>query len=55
MTICGRCELQYETKQEYLEHTCEVTGYKPTEPEHYGKHYHLIQEKALERGAAQED
>lgn len=34
MDICGICKKEFKDDKTYLEHKCEVTGYKPTQPEH---------------------
>lgn len=31
---CGTCSAEFGTDTEYYEHTCEATGFKPTEVEH---------------------
>lgn len=53
---CGACEAQFDTEAEYLEHTCEATGYKPTEIEHQDAltdgQFSKQSEQALARGAA---
>lgn len=49
MAKCGQCENQY-TSEEYLDHTCEKTGFKPTEPEHLGERFAKVSEAALKRG-----
>lgn len=47
---CGQCGLGFETPELELDHTCEVTGAKPTEPESMGANWQAIQEAALARG-----
>ena len=32
--ICGQCNKKFKSEDGYLKHECEVTGHKPTEPEH---------------------
>lgn len=48
---CGQCGLGFNTAEEELDHVCEVTGVKPTEPESMGPNWKEIQEAALARGA----
>lgn len=48
---CGRCEVEFATDQEYLEHECPETGVTPKDPEHLGEEFKAVQEAALERGA----
>lgn len=50
--ICGVCSNEFDTVEAYLAHTCGGTGFKPTEPEHQGEDFSLIQDAALRRGAA---
>jgi len=47
--ICGKCLKEFNSHQEYLDHTCEVTGYTPKDPEHQGKNFGLVQKNALKR------
>lgn len=49
--ICGQCNLGFNTEQEYLDHDCNKTGFKPTDQEHLGKAFKAISKAALERGA----
>lgn len=48
--VCGKCSLQFDTEQSYLEHKCKNTGVKPTNPLSMGLHYEAIQQAALKRG-----
>ena len=48
--VCGKCEMGFDTTQEYLDHICGETGYKPSEPENLGKAFVQVSRKALERG-----
>lgn len=50
MVICGQCSTEFDGDETYLVHTCEATGYKPTDPESMGVNWQTIQQKALERG-----
>ena len=50
--ICGKCKEAFGTVEEYLNHTCSKTGFKPTQIEHLGKGFKTISEAALKRGAA---
>ncbi|GEM_PF-6624022 len=47
--ICGKCLKEFGSHQEYLDHTCEVTGFTPKDPEHQGKDFLLVQKGALKR------
>lgn len=47
---CGQCYKNFETEEAYLAHTCEVTGFTPTDPMHLGEDFALVQQAALERG-----
>ena len=49
--ICGRCNDEFLTEQEYLEHTCQATGTTPTDPAHLGPEFAQVQAAALQRGA----
>lgn len=55
--VCGRCshikgEGVFATRDEYLAHKCQKTGFKPTQLEHLGKVFESVSKKALERGEA---
>lgn len=47
--VCGLTGQRFASEQEYLDHTSEVTGYKPTDIEHHGVQGIKVAEKALER------
>ena len=32
--ICGQCKKEFKSEEGYLKQECEVTGHKPSEPEH---------------------
>lgn len=53
---CGSCGTEFGTEAEYLEHTCEATGYKPTDIEHQDAltdgRFSQQSENALARGEA---
>ena len=49
--VCGQCQNGFATEEEYLAHTCEKTGYKPTQPEHTGQ---VTPELAAETAPAEE-
>jgi hypothetical protein len=49
MDICSVCKNEFSDEQEYLDHTCFVTGHKPTEPEHLGEAFILQSKQALKR------
>jgi len=48
--ICSPCGLKFATEQEYLDHTCGVTGVTPKDSENLGEDFKAIQESALKRG-----
>ena len=48
MEICGTCQKEFSTGDNYLTHTC-VTGYKPTEMQHLGETFVLQSKEALKR------
>lgn len=51
--ICGPCGMGFNTREEYLDHTCGATGHKVTEMEHHialDPNYAAISEAALKRG-----
>lgn len=48
--ICSPCKKEFKTNEDYLKHTCKKTGYKPTDPRHFGKRFLQQSKKALERG-----
>ena len=50
--ICGQCNTSFDTRKEYLEHTCLKTGSKPTDPKHLGEGFSKVSEAALTRGNA---
>lgn len=41
--------VEFNSYQEYLDHTSPVTGFKPTDPEHFGKTGLLVAKEALAR------
>lgn len=51
MHICGQCNQQFNTEEDYLGHKCPSTGFTPTQPEHLGPEFKAISEAALARGA----
>jgi predicted nucleic acid-binding Zn-ribbon protein len=50
--ICSRCKAEFATEQEYLNHVCPETGFKPTEQDHQGDEFKAVSEAAIARGAA---
>ena len=54
--FCGACGKEFKTNEEYLNHTCEKTGYKPTQIEHLDAlsngRFSLQSKAALARGEA---
>lgn len=49
--ICSPCGGKFATEQEYLNHTCGVTGVTPKDPANLGADFEEIQTAALKRGA----
>lgn len=49
-TRCMPCKRIFPSHEDYLQHTCEKSGLKPTEPGYAGRHFAKIQEAALKRG-----
>lgn len=47
---CSLCGLEFETEEEYLNHVCEKTGFKPNQIEHQGPEFEAISKEALKRG-----
>lgn len=52
--VCGQCQLQFETENEYLTHVCSELSVCPTDPRAMGADYEAIQQAALTRGSQQE-
>jgi len=52
--VCGVCNDEWLTEEEYLNHTC-TTGFTPAQPEHLGPEFAEVQKAALERGLAHVD
>lgn len=50
--VCARCGNEFVSETDYVNHDCNVTGVKPSDPVSMGPAYEVIQAKALERGAA---
>lgn len=53
--ICGQCNKQFTSEEEYLNHTCESTGFTPKDPDHLGPEFLAIQKAALARGEARKN
>lgn len=51
--VCGQCNDEWLTEAEYLAHVCPKTSFKPTQAEHMGDDFILIQQAALVRGLEQ--
>lgn len=52
---CGKCEAEFKTEQEYLDHVCEITGVTPADIENLGPEFKAISDAALARGAAKKE
>lgn len=48
--ICGKCGEQFDSEEEYCNHECKETGFKPTDIEHQGEEFKAVSEAALKRG-----
>ena len=57
--ICGQCEKSFNSSEDYLQHTCEQTGFKPNTVEHLDAtsngQFSKQSQKALERGEARKN
>ena len=40
----------FDSEENYLSHTCEKSGYQPTEPENLGEEFEAISNAAIARG-----
>jgi DNA-directed RNA polymerase subunit RPC12/RpoP len=52
--ICSPCGQRFEGDncvQQYYDHTCPATNYKPTDPRHLGPEFAAISAAAQQRGA----
>ena len=56
---CSPCGKMFDTNEEYLNHKCSKTGFKPTQPEHFdalsGNRFSLQSKAALARGAKRKE
>lgn len=50
MQVCGQCQKEFKDEAAYLDHVCETTGFKPSNPEHLGPDFAAASEAALKRG-----
>lgn len=50
MELCGQCNKEFENEKGYLDHTCEVSGFTPRDPENLGERFVEVSKAALERG-----
>jgi len=48
--ICSKCGKEFESNDDYLDHTCEETGFTPRDPQHMGKQFLRQSKAALRRG-----
>ena len=48
--ICGKCNVEFESEKEYLDHVCGKTGFTPRDPPHQGVWFEDVSKAALERG-----
>lgn len=59
MDICAQCEKKFNSYEEYLDHTCGKTGFKPNTVEHLdatsGGKFSQQSLKARERGKARKN
>ena len=52
--ICTPCGQKFEGNdcvQQYYDHTCPATNFKPTDPRHFGPEFAAISAAAQQRGA----
>lgn len=49
---CSSCENEFDSEDAYLNHTCEVTGFQPTKPQHHGEQFVRQSIEALKRGGS---
>lgn len=49
---CTVCENEFADAQAYADHTCNVTGFKPKDPQHHGEQFVRQSIKALKRGGS---
>lgn len=50
--LCGQCNQEFDNEAGYLDHTCDASGYKPTDPENLGEGFAAVSAAALARGEA---
>ena len=55
MVFCGQCNKEFDTWKDELDHTCKITGVKPTDPESMGVNWQKLQENALKRSVKESD
>ena len=53
--VCGVCNDEWLTEDEYNSHTCPGTGFTPQQPEHLGEEFIAISESAVARGEERRD
>ena len=49
---CGTCMVNFATKAQCDNHVCEVTGFTPKDPEHYGTASMRASKEALRRSGS---
>lgn len=51
---CGTCEAEFDSEKGYLNHTCEASGFRPTNPKHLVNtttpEFEAVSDAALRRG-----
>lgn len=47
---CGTCGVKHTDNDAYLAHVCEVSGYNPTQPQHFGPQFMANQKASMKRG-----
>lgn len=50
MEVCGKCNQQFKSTEDYVGHPCSATGFTPRQPEHLGREFLEVSKAALERG-----
>jgi microcystin degradation protein MlrC len=49
-TVDGLTGFVFDSKEDYLNNVSQVTGYKPTDAEHYGSRYIRVQKEVAKKG-----
>lgn len=49
---CTVCDVEFESAEAYTNHTCDVTGFSPKDPQHHGEQFIRQSIEALKRGGS---